>query len=1193
MKNRIIKITSTVLTVLILFSAIVCVIPQKAAALHSSVSSTAEVKTQSDIEKIVGDMQKYNYATAEECLTYELSQGYLDGVTAADRRYSIYVNRYTGMMFYRNNLTGQILTSNPYQYYINYVDENQNTPISQSDRYDLSSQIVINFSQSDTRGEEKVYYSTEWAALYSQITTDFIENGIRVSYTLGDTTARFFLPGRITVESFETYFLKPLIERFYELLKEATAGTENASKVFNFLDEEAAAENKYQTYVDGCLNLGSTKVTRTYGEGDSATRVTIEQGLARYLTNMLRYAGGTAQYDAIIELNTDINTLLANYSQINVKAYENQPARQSVYDKMVADYYSDKTLEISSTYEPFYLYSKAETGTASIFRVDAALMRKCADLYADEHDQVTFTFEDLRNEEKHLGYVDKTPQKPVFRCALEYTFASDGSDALLVRLPANSISFDESKYTLQSITPLKYFGAGNINENGYIFFPDGSGTIIDFDDFRSFRGSITGSGEVYGADYCYSTITGVHHEQITLPVYGVVGVTGTNAASAAFTASTESDLGYFAILEEGASLASLNYRTGGTAHKFAAAYAYFNPYPSDMVDLSTAGGSSSYNIVSDSKYNGSYVTRYVMLTDDTIGTAVYGANGYYPTSYTGMAAYYREYLRGTGVLGALSSVEENLPLYIEALGSMEITDKFLTFPVTKKIALTSFENIQTMYGELSERGVSNINFRLTGFANDGMYYTYPTRLRWERVVGGKKGLRGLISAAGEISAQEGKNFQIFPEFDFLYIHNQALFDGITLKGNVSRRVDNRYASRRVEEEQLSAERTLVISADVLDKLYTKFSKRYAKYDLKNLSVSTLGAELNSNFDPDQSVNRDDAQNYVSALLKRMNADDGYNLMADAGNVYAVRYIKHLLNVSTDSSHFRYSSYPVPFIGMILHGSVSYAGSPINYAGTIEYELLRAIESGASLYYILCYDNTSYMKDDEALSEYYGVDYATWRDEIVSTYTELNALLKDLQTWQITGHEVILGERVIEARETAANYCLLKDEFLQNLADQIDAAINEKYEAMRAAGNIKKLGIEIDKDALVDLLAEKLELDAGQKEEILTGDADFNAGFDALIAEYKKEYQQDEEILTFGDEDFTYSSKYSYVTVSDATADDYVMTEYTSDLNNIVLVTYSNGSDSVRFILNYNIYDIVVRLDGVTYEIPMFGYAKVQ
>ena len=48
-------------------------------------------------------------------------------------------------------------------------------------------------------------------------------------------------------------------------------------------------------------------------------------------------------------------------------------------------------------------------------------------------------------------------------------------------------------------------------------------------------------------------------------------------------------------------------------------------------------------------------------------------------------------------------------------------------------------------------------------------------------------------------------------------------------------------------------------------------------------------------------------------------------------------------------------------------------------------------------------------------------------------------------------------------------------------------------------------------------------------------------------------------------------------------------KYLSDDNNIVLVTYSNGS---RFLLNYCNYAVVVEIDGVFYRVEAQNYQKV-
>ena len=53
------------------------------------------------------------------------------------------------------------------------------------------------------------------------------------------------------------------------------------------------------------------------------------------------------------------------------------------------------------------------------------------------------------------------------------------------------------------------------------------------------------------------------------------------------------------------------------------------------------------------------------------------------------------------------------------------------------------------------------------------------------------------------------------------------------------------------------------------------------------------------------------------------------------------------------------------------------------------------------------------------------------------------------------------------------------------------------------------------------------------------------------------------------------------------------TDYTCDLGNVVIVTYSNGTDSVSFILNYNIYDVEVRLEsGEVITLGKYEYREI-
>ena len=860
----------------------------------------------------------------------------------------------------------------------------------------------------------------------------------------------------------------------------------------------------------------------------------------------------------------------------------------------------------------------------------------------------------MYRDEQRFGYVYKHVSRPVFRCALEYTFNEDGT--LCVSLPANSIAFDESTYILRSITPLKYFGAATLdivnekgNRDGYIFYPDGSGAVISFNDFKT----VDIFAPIYGIDHAYSdieTLTGDYREQITMPVYGAV-----------FTEDAEENLsdtksfnnGYFAIIEEGAPLAKLrvNIRNSGTKG-YAVVFPSYQPYPSDTYDLSktlSVSSLSEYTMVSATKFSGTYTTRITMLSDERLVAKNPGITKI--ASYEGMAEVYREYLEKSGAISAITSVGNDLPLYIEAFGSLEVTKKILSFPVEVSEALTTFEDVKTMYQELADAkakiaskaaeyetlyqaeekdlelralyqakaeeyrqlsakidNITNINFRLTGFANGGMKSTYPSKLKWDKVVGGKRGFKDLLEYASSVSATAGSNLGIYPDFDFLYITNTAMFDGIYPNGISSKLIDNRYAEKQLYNSvahMYEASMIKLVSADSLDELYEKFNKDYKKYDVGAISVSTLGSDINSNFDDEEPVNRDEARQYISSLLGKMKGD-GYKIMVNKGNSYTYEYASHIVDAYVDSSHLRYASYTVPFFGMTLHGYISYAGNAINYSGDPQYDILRSIENGASLYYILCYQNTSKMKDDMDLNGYYGVDYNTWFEKVVEQYHTVNeAIGGELQTYKLISHRILTAERIIDDNERKTSYDNLVNELVEYVEAKLDEKVIEAYKAMSTAGEYNRgISFEIKATSIISEVEEIFNLNdvhrlTKEQAEAITNEIEerllkvqsaFNEEHKAQYGDNANPYK-----ITFdtlGD----YSSKYDYVTDSIATdGDSYDKTAYTVNNYNVVMVTYQShdGTKTVDFVLNYNIYGVIVNLgNGESFVLDKHEYKKL-
>ena len=743
------------------------------------------------------------------------------------------------------------------------------------------------------------------------------------------------------------------------------------------------------------------------------------------------------------ELGTDDFT----YKKLTAYYVKKFPEEQKS-DRMLTELYAAFPITKKM---PIYVFDPTASET-ELRRVEEIIKTYCP----------LYTYEELDKDHEETEYVGADRAPALFKMALEYTLDEYG---MSVRLPANGIRFDESEYQLTYISVLPYMGAGanfagsdkTKTQTGYTFYPDGSGSIFRFEELAG-KGTTTISGKVYGQDFAYHTITGAHQETIRYPAFGLVANDWTtelveevdeNGTSALVSTEREVGRGYVAVIEEGDALAELYTYHAGSLSKYNTMQMMFYPRPKDtynMKDAISVGTNATWTVVSERKYVGNYKIRYFMLTDDKIAEEK-AIDNYYETSWLGMAVAYREYLDDKGQLERMKSSElqKDIPLYIETFGAVDTIERILSIPVNTKAALTSFTDIVTMYEELKNEGISNINFKLTGYYNGGMYSSMPYRLNWEKAVGGKGGFEELVEYA------QANGFGVYPDFDFVYAQFGEAFDGLNYKKHYVKTIDNRYTAKR---EYSATYQTFVsyfqmaISPAYYAHFYEKLSENYLKYNYGNISVGTLGSDLNSDFDEDEPYNREDSKKFTVEALEYFDQNFD-NIMVSGGNAYTWKYADHVLNVSLDSSRYNRSSNSVPFLGVLLHGYVQFSGSALNMEGNIGYAMLRTIENGASPYFILSYnaENTTLLKEDAYLSKYYSVRYDIWRSELIEIYKELNSVLADVQDKLIIDHEFLVGERVPDEDE------LLADIIAAQLALEAELTKQQETAAVQAVKDI--------------------------------------------------------------------------------------------------------------------------------------------
>ena len=921
--------------------------------------------------------------------------------------YEMYAHPITGEVAVKNTVTGQVLFTNPYD-----VAASQG---STDVKNELMSQLVVTYLDN---GTEKVFNSYAEAAQRGQIKVKNIKHGVRVEYTIGREATKRLVPEVIRDEVFQAQVLTPLRESI------------------------ATADDQH-----------------------------------------------------------DYNRFLSFF----------QEKKKEELSKEEIDMYP-----MLKMYDHIWVFDNEADGAATGYNFcEEKIMTFCAD---------TFTYEDLEAEYLLLGYEPEDGNPPVFKMALEYVL--DKEDGLSVRLPANGIRFNESLYQLSNISVLPYMGAGNSAYSGYTFFPDGSGALFSFEDL-DIAAVTTISSKVYGTDYAYQKLTGTYQETVRYPVFGVVenteyyeyrqfedeapvrlnavvneqvqqllgsGKVEENQQSLVayrdaikdkqtFVDKVTESRGYMAIIEEGDALAEIQTYHAGMTGDYNSIKLLFNPRPSDSYNLADAisvGENTEWTVVSSRKYVDNYKIRYTMLTDDQVAAEKgLAESDYYPTTWLGMAFAYRDYLTkpdpvtGKPVLTPLTgdAVDGDIPLYIESFGAIEATEKILSIPVEVMKPLTTFEDIKTMYDKLSAAGVSNINFKLTGYAEGGIYSSVPSKIDWENVLEKSAKTDGEVEKDG---AKENISFQdlldyaasleegqlgIYPDFEFSYSSRDTMFDKLSKRNHVVKTIDDRYASRREYSPTMQKYVSyfqLAISPAYFDVFYKSLTADYEKkYDnLVGMSVGSLGNTLNSDFDEDEPYNREDSKNFVIEALEYLSGsqDGNMQIMVDGGNAYTWSYVDHILNAPLDSSRYIKASYSVPFVGVVLHGYKNFAGAPLNMEGDMDYALLKAIENGSSIYFTLSYRNTRELKNDHMLSQYYSIQYDIWQDDVIEIYNELNAEMKDVQDKLIVGHEFLDGTRVADSNELAED--LLK-EFNAALEYQQNKEEHELQELRKAMVNARE------------------------------------------------------------------------------------------------------------------------------------------
>ncbi len=587
--------------------------------------------------------------------------------------------------------------------------------------------------------------------------------------------------------------------------------------------------------------------------------------------------------------------------------------------------------------------------------------------------------ESIANGVRYIYTIGNTKAKgdstPIyFDIPLEYRL---GEDYLTVSIPACGIQEYGAGY-VSRIQLLRYMGAGHTSEDGYMVVPNGSGSLIYFNNGKTNMASY--SQYIYDLDPMAANYTTL--EDVDSAKLGLFGI-------------CKEDSGLLVTVEDGASTALISAGISGVYNEYNYAYPTFVLRNADALSMFGDSTMDVYVMEAD-RYDINMEVRYTFLTEENEG-------------YAGMANYYRDRLISEGVLTP-NTTTGDIPFYYDVICGVKETHHFLGVQYLRNFAMTTFDEAGEISTTLKNSGINNQVMNLQGWFNGGYYHDTADKVRVTAKLGGKSGLEDLNET---VAANGGTLFA-----DVAFQKVTYADDGFNYNAEGSRYYGAGYVASfgMVNPTTLRNTSALgylerdydVLSPKFLPRYVGKFANKIEKVDIDGVSLRDLGTYLVSDKRRTNVVHREEALDIVESQLDVLETT-GKKLMTDAGNSYSFAYTTDIINAPILHNEFFIVDESIPLYEMILHGCINYSSKLLNYQDDIDLTLvtLNMIEAGASPHYVFTWEESSQMKNT-GMNHYYATTFNTWKDEAVAIYNDVNEALKYVNGSTIVGHEIMDG-----------------------------------------------------------------------------------------------------------------------------------------------------------------------------------------
>ena len=539
---------------------------------------------------------------------------------------------------------------------------------------------------------------------------------------------------------------------------------------------------------------------------------------------------------------------------------------------------------------------------------------------------------------------------PGVKLAVEFALTDDG---MTIKVPNERIDEYGGTFSVTSVDLMTFFGSRADDQDGYFFYPDGSGAIMRFDD-RAHVSETTVIYDVYGDITANEELRGLFEDSdpaVFLPVFG----------------GNYGDEGYVAYVMEGEESSRITVTPSAkiiTASYMYPSFVFRRSFVDPRVTAKTVQTFDADMITTD------YVIHYSILPE---GEA----------EYADMAIAYREYLLESGAMSK-AETKDDYTLALDLF--MGIKEEGLIFDTFRSV--TNFAQAQEILEDLNASIDGEIDATLVGWTKGG-FGSEPNFLPANRKLGGNSGLKKLA----EYAKENGINLSLSANFLTVDAENSGYSKNrdIVFLSNFQALTNKR-------------ESLYMISPNVALANFKEFINKAEKFPVSGIALDNVGTMMYYNYTEKNVVTSEECMQYWKDMLQGVKDSKGH-VAVEGGNDYVLGIADKLTQIPTSDCGYQMTTEAVPFYQIVAHGYADYTGEALNLSSDATRQQLKWIEYGYLPYFEITYESAEKLINTR-YSELFSSAYSAWKEEIIETYTLLQDALKDVRNEEIISHEKV-------------------------------------------------------------------------------------------------------------------------------------------------------------------------------------------